>query len=314
MKKLLLFALMVGMTVCYTSCGSDDDDAEPAGMGNTVVGNTDAQAAHYAIKTNAAPTATTENGQEVSLTGFNVTEYEQAVIEIDVDGAKKYKTYDVTVKDNVYTLYDKNTLVGTVEKVTTHAVSNVELVFKLNVSIEIDGQTVPVQFDGSTAAEETTQTSVSTITSQLTNTWAVERMKLVLEFDDKSKADASTTTQGGDLRPFIDLAKKNGVKINEQDEEDLTRTIESIIIDKGNLFVIKYADGRSDAATWSWTSQKEDSYAIGIKLKDDDMGNKFFNDDSKIAVVFRSGNKINLTMQTRLEDDDCTASLIVNLK
>ena len=54
---------------------------------------------------------------------------------------------------------------------------------------------------------------------------------------------------------------------------------------------------------------------IRIKLKDGDMGNKFLKDNSVIEVQFPEGqNMCILILSTRLEEDKCTASLMINLK
>lgn len=338
MKKYFFFALIAGIALCNVACGSDDDNesTDTTELGNTVEGDLEDKAAHYDIEETEAPKAAetvvvvTESGEEKEvnpgLTGFDVTEYGQAVIEVDVDGSKKYCSYETTLiytteNEDKYELKENGVSAGTVRVIrkgtaarATRASEGVELIFDLVIKVEIYGEMVELKFDDNTQAQEIIEKAIDDLTSRLTNTWNVERMKLVIDFDEKGKTDASTEVDGGDLRPFIQLAKDNDVNITEKDERDLSRTIAGIIIGNPNLFVLKYADGRSDAADWSWKNKDNGNLAIGITLKDQDMGNKFFNDDSKVTVELRANNKINLILQTHLDDDKCNVYLIVNLK
>lgn len=338
MKKLFFFALMASMALCNVSCGSDDDDNDNDNKvttndkGNTTVGVFDEKAAHYEIANNVAPQTTAtvkkEDGSLVEakagLTGFNVTEYGQAVIEVNVDGSKKYCAYDAKLKsgsdqEELYELYEKSKTVGTVTVKkksaarATRGTETVELIFNLTVSVEINGEMVPLTFEDNAEAKQVVEETVKTVTTQLTNTWKVEYMKLVISYDDKSKNAYSTDEESGNLRPFIQKAVDNGVTLSDKDKSRLNRAIQSIIIDKNNLLVLVYDNGGSDAATWRWVNETGD-LAIGITLKDSQMGNKFLSNNSKIGVELRDNGKANLILTTRLEEDKCTVSLIVNLK
>jgi len=325
MKKFFIFALVAGMALCNISCSSDDKD-DNKGATTEKKGQLDEQAAHYDISTNNAPKTETSDGQEAQLNAFNVTEYGQAVFEVEVEGTKTYCAYDaeLTTKSEaqeVYTLKERNQQVGTVtvnkKRYTgarTRSTEQVELIFNLTIRVEVNGKMTDLKFNDTADAQQQIETVVKNITTQLTNTWQVKRMKLTIDFDEEGKKDASTETNDGSLRPFIDLAKKNGVNISEKDEKELDRVIESVIIDKNYLFVLKYADGRSDAAQWRWVSETAGNLAIGIVLKDKDMGNKFFNDDSKITVDILKDGSVTLKLSTRLEDDKCNTTLTINLK
>lgn len=325
MKKLFFFALMLGMAVCNFSCSSDDDGGNggnnnSGNKGNQTEGIYADKVAEYTIPEAEAPEIITDDNIKVQLTGFNLTEYGKGILELVVDGGINYETFDVVIDGNKYLLSQNGISAGFIEfaeaKTKTRAGSNaVELKFNLSFQHEVNGEMVPITFDNIAQAQQVIDYVNTTYTSNITNAWGLERMKLTITFDDKSKTPASTNTQGGDLRPFIDLAKKNDVTISEKDEKELTRTITSLIIDKSKLFVLEYEEGGSDAATWKWITENEKNLAIGIKLKDGKtMGNKFFNDDSQINVQLRDNGKINLILSTYLEDDKCTASLLVNLK
>lgn len=326
MKKYLFFALMLGMAVCNFSCSDDDDEKSDNGgggntssMGNQKQGLYADKVSEFIIDSENAPKIT-KNDKVIKITGLSLTEYGKGLVELKVDEELEYETYDLEIDDNTCKLSKDGKPVGTIEMATKDAKtrkseSTVELIFNLNIEVEINGKMVPVTFNSVAQAQQVIDYVTSSYTNQITNTWAIERMKLTIDFDEKGKADVSTEVKSGNLRPFIELADKNNVTLNEQDRKELTRTIKSLIIDKSKVFVLEYEEGGSDAANWRWVTEKEDNLSIGINLKDNKtMGNKFFNDDSKITVQLRKGNKINLILQTRLEDDKCNASLIVNLK
>lgn len=319
MKKLFYFALMAGIAMCNISCGSDDDGTtDSSTLGNTTEGKTKEIAATFTMDEANAPMVKTPKGT-AKLMETTITEYGLAVFEVEIDRAKKFCSYSVEKvadKNNVYSVKDKsNRIIGTITKeeiAASRASNEVTLQFDLSISVEVEGEMVPLMFSSTATAQQVIENVVGTFTENVTNTWRIERMKLIIDFDEKS--DVSAESKGGSLIPFLELAEENDVIISEKDKEQLNRTIENVVIDKGKLFVLKYADGRSDAATWNWVNQNEGNLAIGINLKAlEDGGNKFFNNRSRIAVELKSGNKINLILSTRLEEDKCTASLLVNL-
>lgn len=325
MKKLFFFALMLGMAVCNFSCSSDDDGGNggnnnSGNKGNQTEGIYADKVAEYKIPENEAPEVITDDNIKVQLTGFNLTEYGKGILELVVDGGINYETFDVVIDGNKYLLSQNGISAGFIEfaeaKTKTRAGSSaVEMKFNLNIQIEKDGKMIPLKFDDIATAQQVIDYVITTYTSNITNAWGIERMKLTIDFDEKGKADVSTEVKSGNLRPFIELAEDNDVSISDKDRKELTRTITSLIIDKSKLFVLEYEEDGSDAATWKWVTENEKNLAIGIKLKDGKtMGNKFFNDDSQITVQLRDNGKINLILSTYLEDDKCTASLLVNLK
>jgi hypothetical protein len=329
MRKIFFYAFAVGITLCNVSCGSDDASNDSSlKAGNTIKGKYEAEAATYIMNQSDAPIAEiptqTDMKQKAVLEELTCTEYGQAVIGINVyeedayqsNGTLKYATYEMDLKGNVFSLSDKRgQLIGTIKKEdfhTSRGTTNVTLTFDLTVSIEIAGVMVPLKFASISQAQEVIETAIEKYTANVTNTWKIERMKLTIDFD--TKTDVSTESYGGSLKPFLELAQDNDVKISEKDMEQLNRTIENLIIDKNKLFVLRYADGRSDAASWQWVNQTDGNLSIAINLKAiEEGGNKFLNNNSKIAVELKANNKINLIISTRLEDDKCTASLLINL-
>lgn len=320
------------LAVCNVACGSDDDN-----NGNNNNGNNGkvipapvnaANAVAYTIPSNAAPAKSSDlinkDGVHITanLTGINITESEKAIIEVttkdDSGNTKlKYATFDAELNGNIYTIKDGGKVIGTIEKKPasrTRGTSNVGLVFNLKFTINsITGVLEFVAEDPITAKAMEEYMSNSDNLTSIARTWKIERMKLTLVFDDKSKSDASTTINGGNLTKFIELAEDNGVSLSEKDKADLSKNIASVTLDKNGLFTLTYTNNESDAANWNWVAGSNES-KLQIKLKDKDMGNKFLADNSHVEVQFYpETNKIILILSTRLENDKCNASLLINL-
>ena len=334
-KNLFFYAMAFCLAVCNVACGSDNEEDN---NGNNNNGNNGkvipapvnaANAVAYTIPSNAAPAKNSDlinkDGVHItaSLTGINITESEKAIIEVttkdDSGNTKlKYVTFDTELNGNIYTVKDGGKVIGKIEKKPasrTRGTSNVELVFNLKFTINsITGVLEFVAEDPITAKAMEEYISNSNNLTSIARTWKIDGMKLVLDFRDKSKTDASTTVEtGGDLREFITLADDNGVSLSEKDRADLSKTIESITIDKNGQFTLTYEGRESDVANWNWVSGSNES-KLQITLKDKDMGNKFLDNDSKIEVEYHPETKtINLALTTYLQDDDCDASLVISL-
>ena len=334
-KNLFFYAMAFCIAVCNVACGSDDDNDNNGNNNNGNNGkvipapvNAD-KAVAYTIPSNAAPAKSKDlidiNGAHITaeLTAINITESEKAIIEVtttDDNGntKRKYRTFDVHVNGDTYTVKDGANVIGTIEKkssaTATRGTSTVGLVFHLTLTINgITGVLEFVAADPITAKAMEGAIANSDNLTSIARTWTVKGMKLVLDFKDKSKTDASTIVAGGDLRDFIALAEDNGVKLSEKDKADLSKTILSITIDKNGQFALTYEGGASDVADWNWVSGSKES-KLQITLKDKDMGNKFLKNDSHVEVEYHPETKsIILALSTYLTDDDCDASLVINL-
>ena len=145
--------------------------------------------------------------------------------------------------------------------------------------------------------------------TNITRTWTIERMKLLLDFTDKE--DASVETNSGSFVPFLEKAKEQNVKLSAQDEEALNREIVGITLDEFGLFTINYKDKFNDAAKWEW---KVTDKTFKITMKDTEMGNKFLNDNVNIEVRYTGNDKVSLIVTAELPEDKCTAYMTFNLK
>ena len=300
MKKFFCYfvmALCVGFAM--TSCGDDDDD-------NGVKNYTTEKYKSGATSYNLDQGVVIDNNGNASVTGVSLTESGKVVVEVIINGKKKYVTYDGELGENgVITVKSGKQIVGTVQKVSSRA-GDVNIIINLTISVPGYGNytfttTNPVQ------AVEIAQAAAG----DLVATWKVERMKVTLDFDEKTDASAETKAgKGGDLNEFLKLAQENDVKLTDEEENQLKKEIVSITIDGFKLFSIQYKDGTTDAATW----EGEDSMkALELLLKDDSMGNKFLNSQSQVDILYPGNDKVVLKITSRLEEDKCTGTLTVNL-
>lgn len=317
-KNLFYFAMAFCVALCNVACSSDDGDDSGKNNNNNNNTNTNSEgytAPVYAEQATAftinegTVTETARGGEKVELRGVNFTESAKAVFELRVNEKLKYVTYDVDINGDIYTVRDGSTVLGTITRVSASRVTRagVTLVFNFKLIIPDVGE-VTFKNDNPVSATELPKVITG---GDVVATWLVERMKLTLDFDEKT--DASTEVGNGSLKKFLELAEENNVSLSEKDRADLDKEIASFTIDKFGLFSLNYANGKgSDAAKWSWVGG--DTGKMAITLKDADMGNKFLKDNSTIEVKYPGDNKIVLKMTTRLDEDKCTAVMTVNLK
>jgi hypothetical protein len=307
-KSLIYFAMAFFVALGNVACSSDDSSDNNDNKGNYTKPKYADQATAFTINEGAVRQTITVDGEEkpVDLRSVYFTDAGKAIFEVNIDKKVKYVTYDVTIEGNTYTIKKGSLVQGTISRTESRA-GGATLVFHFEINVPGYGV---FRFDTDTPVS-VVELAVSIAGGDICSTWYVERTKLTLDFD--TKTDASTEVNSGKLHEFLTLAKNNGVKLSEQDEEELNKEIVSFTLNNFSLFSIEYKDGNSDAATWSWEGTSHDK--LKIYLKDlDEMGNKFLNNSSVIEVKYPGDNKIVLKLTTRLEEDACTAVLTVNLR
>lgn len=327
MKKFFYLAIAVMTALCTTACGSDDDNNSGGNNSSNKsipAPATASNAVSYQIPTGTASATTDVRGKDgetihASLTRIDITESSKAVIEVtssNISGKKqlKYVTFDAEKNGDTYVIKNGVERVGTVTTSSaTRTEETVNILFSLKFKIKsLSSDDLVFESTDPVLAKAVVEIiSPSTETVSISRTWKVDRMKLTLVFDDKTKTDASTSVTGGNLQQFIELADDNGVSLSESDRKALNKTIAGVTFQKDGLFTIAYTDGgETDAATWSWIPSTS---SLRIKLKDGDMGNKFIADNSTIEIQYPGNNDLIIIFTTRLNDDACDASLIVNL-
>jgi hypothetical protein len=260
------------MGFCLLACSEDEESTPDYGI--------NLPAAKYADK---AVSLTISNPSAISVTpaaagpasvptlqGVNITESGTAIFETLVDGSKKYASTEVTI--------------------------DIPGVGSVAFSTQ--------QGNPAAATEETATASGGQTLDYMARTWNLEAITLDLKGD----VEAFRIFKSGDLAAIRDYAIEQGANIAQDEREAFERVVETITISKTGLMAINYADGRIDAAKWNWTTEQYNE--ISLNFMDNDMGNKFLNNDSQIEVVF-SEDMCLLKIHTKItgsKNYDVTAS------
>ena len=249
-------------------------------------------------------TATSNN--EACLTAMNFTDYGKAIIEVTENGKKKFVIFNVKAEDSKYSITDDTgqilgTVTGYVRPGTTKAIINV------SITISINGITYVFSKN---SAEADMQYATMTGGNNLVNiarTWRIRNMKLTLESDDPSFMSLAMTESSGKLSAFVAEVKKRDTGFSNTDIDKLNKEIKSVTLDMTGLFVIEYTDGGIDAATWRWNNSSFSN--IAIKWKNSECGNKFIQDNTRIAVDFNN-NLCRLTCSTTINRENKRAFVV----
>lgn len=310
-KNFFYYAMAACVALCTLSCGSDDDD-DDAGRADAhyTPQKYEAEATAYQLTGENAPSVTVGD-ETVSLTEIHFTESGKAIFETTHRGLKKtvkYTTYDVEISGDTYTVKDGSNVIGTIKKVSTRSTVEAQITIS-NLTLKIGNQTVKYNLASPIAAIQLMATLKD---NNLARTWKIKRMKLTM-----TDPDASTITPNkdysaaGDLRAFLALAKNLKLKLGPKDEETLARVIESITIDKCGLFTFTYSDGYNDAAKWNWMPNYTNKFTMD--LIDSEMGHKFLKAKTEVDVEYSANDEIILTLNVKLEEDNCNATVVVTL-
>ena len=317
MKKFFYYAFAVMTAMCMTACSSDDDNDSKKDNGiqgevNLPTPKNADNAAQYTLATPMASVVT--EGEEVNedapqLQTIDITESCELMLELrhPISGQVQYFKEKATFKDNIYTVNGAQ-LKGTVKVVnnaarltrggTTHLEVNLEVKFtetEVYTYTTEEGQTVEV-------TETKTMTGDEAI-ARLARTWTVRAVILELHSSDIDAIERWDATNG-----MINLettvlkeALDRDVNLNEDEKDELRKTVKSITITGSNLLSIDYTNDNPDVATWQWANAAKTQ--IKIQLKDGKMGNKFIQDATAVDFEFYSGNYCNMTMATTFDDN-----------
>ena len=318
-KNFFYLAMAMCVAMCTLSCGSDDDDngggSTPQQYTYTKQKYADEATAFTIEEDHLISTTETSFGETASLTAINFTESGKAIFETtfkQTNGKKnvKYTTCDYDISGNTYTVKEDGKEIGTIVNNGTRAASE-GVMITINLKLKIGGVEYPFITDTPVDAVHMLEgLAASDGLTNITRTWKVSRMVLTLRFDKGD--DPSVKVDGGKLSKFQILAEDNGIILKEEDRTALNREILGITLDKQGLFTITYSDKYNDAANWTWQAGSNGG-KINLRLKDEEMGNKFLENTTTIEAEYAGDNKINLYLTTRLESDKCTAIMILNL-
>lgn len=312
-KNFFYLALVALVTMGMTACSSDDEDevVKPDPVNLPHPANAE-KAVEYILPTAMnAQNSTTGNAEEApSLKGINFSESGKIVLELlSADGGKRtYVTDNATLSGNVFTMSGnrvKGTITTGVNSARSRATSTEGMEIDITVTVSVD-ETVTYSTGGEVVTVTTNRTATGDeVMDRLARTWSVTGAILDLKSKKKNiKAyeEFDSNSQGYfDLRQVREEAIAQDVKLSEDEKAEFERTVKNITITKSNLFIIEYTDHEADVAEWAWNDA--DKTSVRIVLKDGEMGNKFFNNDTKIAIAF-NGNRCNLKMNTDLSDNE----------
>lgn len=312
-KNFFYLALAALVTMGMTACSSDDEDevVQPDPVNLPLPANAE-KAVEYILPTAMnAKNSTTGNAEEApSLKGINFSESGKIVLELlSADGGKRtYVTDNATLNGNVFTMSGnrvKGTITTGVNVLPSRATSTEGMEIDITVTVSVD-ETVTYSTGGEVVTVTTNRTATGDeVMDRLARTWSVTGAILDLKSKKKNiKAyeEFDSNSQGYfDLRQVREEAIAQDVKLSDDEKAEFERTVKNITITKSNLFIIEYTDHEADVAEWAWNNA--DKTSIRIVLKDGEMGNKFFNNDTKIAIAF-NGNRCNLKMNTDVSDNE----------
>ncbi len=322
-KNFFYFAFAAVAAISLTACSSDDDSNDSGSSTPTVnlpkPVNAD-NAAVYTL-TGGGIASTTPAGESASthvLASLEVTESEQVLFQVTESDNTPFYVIDrpTSVVGNLFT-FNSNKAKGTIQRVESAPATTrqglVEYAIILNIQLYHNGTWVEFKTapEGAPATKQTQTPSTDDVTTWLVRTWSFVTGNLPAATFDVHLASNGVTafkdffsTNGTlDLETTIlkEAVEVRNVGLSAKDKDDLKRNIKNITV-SADKFVIAYADGRGDdVAKWSWTDNYKTT--MKIQLMDNKMGNKFFNNDTKIDVAFND-NRCNLTLKVLFTDDN----------
>ena len=319
-KNFFYLALAALVAVGMPACSSDDDDEvvelDPI---NLPTPPNAANAVEYVlpIPLDAKTSSVGDPQTAPALKSINFTESGKILLELVLPVDEKtdkhiYVMEDATFSNNTYTMNGKKvrgTIRLTDAAARTRANSHITVDIAVTITFEDnDGENVEETITYASDGEVTTETnkhnaSGDEVMERLVRTWSVLGAILDLKSDSKNvKAyeEFDSNSQGYfDLRDVRAEAINQEVKMTENEKAEFERTVKSVTITADQKFIIDYTDHDPDVAQWEWNNP--DKTSIRIILKEGCEGNKFFSNNTKIAIAF-NGNRCNLKMQTDVSD------------
>ena len=216
----------------------------------------------------------------------------------------------------VYKLFKDNVQKGKIESTTAAAASRRSLNLgnlKITLVVEIpneNGTVTTANFGEQTVSDAQIIAQTVTATTNAVNlcrTWTIETMTMTLK-DKKapntsSITDCTVNVDGGNLKELADKAQENKAGLTDKEYNDLCKYVKGITLTKAGQLSIEYSTGLTDACQWSWGNKDETVVTIKSE-KGEDFGNKFLNDNSKIAVKFYEGGKAHFSVTTTIDNRD----------
>lgn len=297
MKKTFIFMAMAALAaLCFTACGSDDDDyVAPQYKPELPL----PQYANDAVSFENIQNMTT-SGRD--LTGITFTESGNAIVET----GGKFVSAKYTVANGVYTL--TGAAKGTVKENTTKGTSSEDTNLSINIEIVIDGVTYNFTGDADADRETSTELLGNVDLNNICRKWYFKNMALSLSGD----VSMMKTYTSGDLSQLGKDANENGAGLTADELAELNKTILALEFTKsGKLYFSYKEDGAevTQCATWNSTDY------LNFLINEISEANKFIDKNSKIQVIYNATGGCTITFFTTIKGTKrYDAQLTVNME
>lgn len=303
-KKLFFLAMAACVAMSNVSCSSDSDNG---GDNSSPVTLPKPKYADKAASFNIRK-GDVEGNKLISLTGLNLTESGKAIIKVtDKEDKNHFTSCDMEVEGDTYIIRKNGKKIGTIKELdSSRAASVASLIIDLVVEIPFLGEQKFTTSDPVVVSKVVDVVAGIVNTTNIARTWTVQTMKLICEGD----VDFSMTEKSGNLKVFVKEAQDRGANLTEEEQDELSKTIHGITLDKTGMFAIEYSDGLTEVCTWNWTNNSQDL----LSLLGSEFGNKFLSEKSNVEVKF-STSGCTFTMTTNITGQKkYKATLVIVLK
>ena len=296
MKKTFIFMAMAAFAaVCFTACGSDDDDYVAPKYN-----------VELPLPQNAKDAVSFENIEGMNeLDGITFTEAGNAIVEV----AGKFVSAKYTVANSVYTL--TGAAKGTVTRqafANSRGTATAPANITIDLEVIVDGQTYNFTGDAEADAQTATELLNNVDLNNICRKWTFKDMALSLS----GQVSMMKTYQSGDLSQLGKDANDNGAGLTAEELAELNKTIVSLEFTKtGKLFFIYKENGKEITESATWNSSDFLNFIVD-KISD---ANKFIDKNSKIQVAYSANGGCTISFFTKITGSKTyDAQLIVNLE
>lgn len=296
MKKTFIFMAMAAFAaVCFTACGSDDDDYVAPKYN-----------VELPLPQNAKDAVSFENIEGMNeLDGITFTEAGNAIVEV----AGKFVSAKYTVANSVYTL--TGAAKGTVTRqafANSRGTATAPANITIDLEVIVDGQSYNFNGDATADAQTATELLNNVDLNNICRKWTFKDMALSLS----GQVSMMKTYQSGDLSQLGKDANDNGAGLTAEELAELNKTIVSLEFTKtGKLFFIYKENGKEITESATWNSSDFLNFIVD-EISD---ANKFIDKNSKIQVAYSANGGCTISFFTKITGSKTyDAQLTVNLE
>ena len=292
MKKTFIFMAMAAFAaVCFTACGSDDDDYVAPKYN-----------VELPLPQNAKDAVSFENIEGMNeLDGITFTEAGNAIVEV----AGKF----VSAK-SVYTLTGaaKGTVTRQAFANSRGTATDEDVNITIDLEVIVDGQSYNFNGDATADAQTATELISNVDLNNICRKWTFKDMALSLS----GQVSMMKTYQSGDLSQLGKDANDNGAGLTAEELAELNKTIVSLEFTKtGKLFFIYKENGKEITESATWNS----SDFLNFIVDEISEANKFIDKNSKIQVAYSANGACTISFFTKITGSKTyDAQLTVNLE